>query len=349
LSEKTEEATPKKKREARRKGQVARSQEFVAVTVMLGAIAVLAVWSRSALAKLVELSTQAFRLSADPDLDRAAVTSFLYEALLALTWILAPLLAVTFAMAALFSALQVGFMLSLKPLLPDFQRLDPVKGAKNLVSMSKVVELIKNVLRLSAMAVIGFLVLRQVAPPMTQIPRGHLLDGAMAVTLAAVQLSLFLIGGLVLFGIFDLFWKRHEHSKKLRMAKHEVKREHKESEGDPHVKGQRKRFHRELARGGSMKEVKNADAVVVNPTHVAAALRYREEEMRAPRVLASGRGSAAREIKRLARRYGVPIVHNVELARALADVDLESEIPEELFEPVAEVLRFVYDLRERRE
>ena len=345
MSEKTEEATPKKKRDARKKGQVAKSAEFTGMAVMLSAIAVMVVMGVAIAVRLGAFTLQAIELATRPELETAAIGPFLFEGLTALAWMLGPLVGVTFVMAAFITYLQVGPLLTLKPVIPDLNKLNPAQGAKNLVSMGKLVELLKNVGKLSVMGIVGFLVLRQVMPPMALTPRGELLDAAVVLAMAGLRLSLYLVGGLVFFAIIDLIWKVYEHNKKLRMAKHEIKQEHKQSQGDPMLKGKRKQFHRELTQGSGMKEVKNADAVVVNPTHVAVALRYREEEMRAPTIIACGKGVTARKIKQLARRYDIPIVHNVELARALVEVGLESEIPDEFFEPVAEVLRFVYDLK----
>ena len=129
------------------------------------------------------------------------------------------------------------------------------------------------------------------------------------------------------------------------MSKDEVQREYKQSEGDPMLKGQRNAMHQEIMNDPGMSRVRDADAVVVNPSHVAVAIRYRAEESRAPQVIAAGKGAVALEIKRLARRENIPIVKNIPLARALVEVDLEDTIPPDMYEAVAEVLTFVYQLR----
>ena len=345
MSEKTEEATPKKKRDARKKGQVAKSAEFTGIFVMLSAIAVMVVMGTFILAQLASFSLRSIEVATREDLDPGATISFLYDSLHALLMMIGPLIFVTFFAAGFITYLQVGPLFTLKPVIPDLNKLNPAQGLKNLVSMSKVVELIKNVGKLSVMGVVGFLVIRQVTPPMALTPRGSLVDAAIALTIAALRLSLFLVAGLVIFGVVDLIWKNYEHNKKLRMAKHEIKQEHKQSEGDPMLKGKRKQFHKELIQGSGIQNVQDADAVVVNPTHVAVALRYRPDEMQAPTIIAAGKGVTARKIKALARRYDIPIVHNIDLARALVDQDLETEIPEEFFEPVAEILRFVYEMK----
>ena len=346
MSEKTEEATPKKKREARKKGQVGKSDEFTGVAVMLCAIAVMVIMGLAIAARLAGFTLQAIEVATRPELDSAAVGPFLYESLMNIAWMMGPLVAVTFVMAAFVTYVQVGPILTIKPLIPDANKLNMINGLKQMFSPDKLVDLAKNVTKLSAMAAVGYLVLRRLMPSMAMTPRGSLLDATVALAKATLQLSLYLVIGLVLFGIIDLIWKRYQHEKKLRMAKHEVKREFKESQGDPMLKGKRKQVHRELTQGSGVKNVEDADAVVVNPTHVAVALRYHQEEMKAPKIIACGKGVTARKIKKLARRYAVPIVRDVELARGLVEVGLDSPIPEEFYEPVAEVLSYVYQLGE---
>lgn len=346
MSEKTEEATPKKKREAREKGQVAKSAEATGVVVMLSAIAVLVAMGLLIVERLATFCLQAIEVATRPELDSSAAGPFLFEALIALSLMLGPLVGVTFVAAAFITYVQVGALFTMKPITPDANKLNPAEGFKNLFKVSKLVDLAKNILKLSVMGAMGYVILGQIMPPMALTPQGNLLDATTALSTGALRLSLYLVGGLVAFGVFDYFWQLHQHNKNLRMAKHEVTREHKESQGDPMLKGKREQFHRELMQGGGgIKNVKDADAVVVNPSHIAVAIRYRADEMRAPRIISCGKGVTAQKIKQMARRYDIPIVHNIDLARALVDVGLEREIPEEFFEPVAEVLRFVYALK----
>lgn len=348
MSEKTEEATPKKRRKAREDGQVAMSAEFTGVAVMLSAIAVMVVMGLAVATRLAGFMLQAIEVATRPELDSSAVGPFLYESLMTMGWMMGPLVGVTFVIAAFVTYLQVGPILTIKPIIPKGEKLNMINGLKQMFSTDKLVELAKNVSKLSAMAAVGYMVLRQMMPPMALTPRGNLLDATMALATAALRLSLFLVGGLVLFGVIDLIWQRYKHEKELRMSKHEVKREFKESQGDPQLEGKRKQFHRELTQGTGIKSVKDADVVVVNPSHVAVALRYRESEMRAPTIVACAKGVTARKIKKLARRHGIPMVRNVDLARALVDVGLEEQIPDEFFEPVAEILKYVYELRDEQ-
>ncbi len=345
--EKTEEATPKRKKKAREDGQVARSAEFTGMAVMISACAVLVAYGAAMGQRLIALFLQSIEVATRPHLEPSAVAPFLFETLTLLALMMGPLLGATFIIAALVAYLQVGPMLSIKPLIPDLNRLNIANGLKELFAPAKLVELTKNSAKLAVMGVVGILVLRHALPAMASTPRGHLIDAVVALGQVALTLSLFLIAGLVLFGIADLIWQRYRHAKKLRMSKDEIKREFKQSEGDPMLKQKRKQVHREMLQdAGGLAQVEEADAVVVNPTHVAVALRYRSEEMAAPTIVACGRGPTARKIKALARRHQVPIVHNVDLARALVDCGLESQIPPEFFDPVAEILHHVYQLAE---
>lgn len=344
MSEKTEDATPKKRREARKDGNVARSDDFTGMAVMLSAVAVLVVTGLTIAERMLGFFLQAIEVATRPGIDDSAIGPFMYESAMVIGAMMGPLVGVTFVFAAFITYVQVGPVLTVKPLIPDANKLNMANGFKEMFAPKKLFDLATNVAKLSVMAAVGFLVLRRMVPAMTMTPRGNLLDAAMALVQACLELSLFLIGGLVFFGIIDLVWQRYQHEKQLRMSKHEVKREHKETEGDPLIDSKRKEKHREILKGSGVNNVKDADAVVVNPSHVAVALRYREEEMTAPTIVACGKGVTARQIKKRARRYGVPIVRDVDLARALVEVGLESTIPEEFFEPVAEVLHYVYEL-----
>jgi type III secretion YscU/HrpY family protein len=346
MSEKTEEATPKKKRKAREDGQVAKSAEFTGVAVMVVAVAVVGLMAALIAQRLAGITLQAVELASRPDVGTHHIGPFLMEGLTTLAILLAPLLGVTFVIAAFVSYVQIGALFTIKPLIPDLKRVDPFKGAKNIVSKAKLVELVKNVSKLTLMGVIGYGVVRDALIPLVMTPRVDLFSATLLFAMLALRLSLILVAGLIVFGIIDLIWQRYKHAKDLRMSKDEVKREYKESEGDPMLKGKRKQLHQELINDAGIARIRDADAVVVNPTHVAVALRYREGEMHAPTIVAAGRGEVAREIKRLARRYDIPIIHNVALARALVELDLEREIPEEFYDAVAEILRFVYSLKQ---
>jgi flagellar biosynthesis protein FlhB len=344
---KTEDPTPKKQRKAREEGNVAKSAEFTGVAVMVTAVGVLFFWTASLVQGLGGLVVDAIALSSRPDLSGDLARAFAMASLGQLAWLLFPLLGATFLLATAVSYAQVGALFAPTAILPDLKKLNPAEGFKQLVSKDKAVELVKNLLKIGLMATIGWAVLRGQIADIVVTPRVGLPQAMQLFEESVAQLGAFLVAGLIAFGIFDLWWRRRQWWEKLKMSKKEVMDEHKQAEGDPHIKGKRKQMHRELLEEAAAPEaVQNADAVVVNPTHVAVAIGYDRESMSAPEILTSGADEQARTIKQLARGYDVPIFRDVSLARSLYDCDAGSAIPEEFYEPVAVILREVYRLTE---
>jgi flagellar biosynthetic protein FlhB len=346
--EKTEKPTPKKLREARREGKVPRSADFTGTMVMIAAAAALVITMDSMVAELLSFTRRSIDLAFAPEPDSGHLAGHLLAAVRTVAIVLGPILATGFVIAAFISYLQVGPVFTHQTVVPDGNRLNPAEGWKRLVSKDRLVDLAKNLVRLSVMIGIATLVVADALTAVLRIPRATLAEATSILGTAAYDQAKYLLLALVAFAIVDLLWQRHTHTRDLKMSKQEVKEEHKQSEGDPQVKSKRRQMHRDLLRGAGLNQVADADAVVVNPTHVAAAIRYREAEMTAPRVVARGRGEIARKIKRLARRKGVPIVREVALARSLVELALDEEIPEDLYDAVAEVLHFVYTLKEQR-
>ncbi|MFW5966959.1 MAG: EscU/YscU/HrcU family type III secretion system export apparatus switch protein [Persicimonas sp.] len=349
MAEKTEEATPKRRREAREEGNVAKSGEFTGAMVMVAAAAALGLWMSEIVARLIGLMKQTIEYASARDLQASDVGPFLEGAVWEMAWMLLPVLAVAFAAAVFFSYVQIGAVFSIDPLIPKLERINIGQGLKNQLDPKKLVDLAKNIGKLSVSGVVGYFVVRDKLAVLVRLPRFELAEALAVLGSLTLHLAAYLGGVLIVFGVIDLIWQRHKHKKELMMTKDEVKREHKNTEGDPHIKSKRKKAHRELIQETGIQNVEDADAVVVNPTHVAVALRYDADQMNAPEVVSAGRGELARKIKRRARRYGITIVRNVELAHALVDFDIDQQIPEEFYEPVAEVLNYVYQLRQEEE
>lgn len=349
MSEKTEKPTQKRRDQARKEGNVAKSGEFTGAMVVLFAWAGLSAWMTVIVGRSAGLITQGIELVSGRAPTRADIGPFLLAALAELGLMIAPPLALAFVAALFFNYVQIGALFTLEPLIPQGKRLDPVSGFKNMFAPKKLVDLTKNIAKLTVSGVLGYLVIRDKLPMLVELPRLTLWKGMIVVSDVVFDLCMYLGGALIAFGVADLFWQRHQHEDGLMMGKDEVKREYKEAQGDQQVKGERKKMHRELLRGGGTKQVKKADVVVVNPTHIAVALRYDAAGGGAPTVLSAGRGELAKEIKRLARRHGISIVKNIDLARALVDTEIDSEIPAEFYEPVAELLTYVYQLKKERE
>lgn len=343
--DKTEEPSEQKLAKAREDGDIPKSAEMTSALIMIGA-SVTVLWTLERMgAEWMGLMQRCLDVAMRPGLDRGLVGRALEDALMTTARMSAPVLAVSAAAAAFFMYVQVGSLITFKPLKPDLNRMNPINGFKQIFTKDKFVDLGRNLLKLSMMAYLAYLVLMDHVPGMVRLPRGELTHGVSALGAATWQLGKWLVGSMLLLGGVDLLLQKKRYNKRMMMSKEEVKREYKDSEGDAQTKGQRKQFHQELLESAGSSRVKQADAVVVNPTHVAVAIVYKADQMRAPTIIARGKGAEAQHIKRLARRYQIPIIHNVALARAMVELDVEQEVPPELYDAVAEVLRFVYALR----
>jgi flagellar biosynthetic protein FlhB len=344
--EKTEEPTQKKLQDSRKKGQVWKSKDLTGVFVLLvGLGAVKATWSN-----IEEQVKILFRFSFDhitkPETLDVATAQLMEMGVRAVIVLVAPVLLACAVVAALAEFLQVGSLFTLEPLMPKLDKLNPIQGLKNMFSKKTAVELIKNLTKISVAGYVIFGVIRDGMGMVVQTVRMDV-PGIMMVMGEMVYRVAFKIGLIfLLFSIFDIWWQRKSYMKDMMMSKDEVKKEYKESEGDPHHKAHRKQMHQEIMESAQMESVKSADVIVTNPDHVAVALKYDREKDAAPRVLAKGLDLKAEQIKALAKASDIPLLRNVPLAHALLRVDVGQDIPEDLYDAVAEVLNFVYGLKE---
>jgi flagellar biosynthesis protein FlhB len=344
--EKTEQPTEKKLRDARREGRVAKSREAVSAVVVLATAGALAFSGESALAALRE----AFALSLGAiDGTRPAGPGVVLEATLSLGLrAVAPVLAAATTAGALAGFLQVGPLLAFDAIEPRLSRIDPVAGAGNLFQRRRLVELGKAAVVVGIVGTTAWLTLRgELRGVLALTGRGAepALRGAGELVVA---LLLRVGGAMAALAVLDVLYQRWQFLADQRMTKDEVKREHKESDGDPHTKGERERLRRELLEHGILERVRSADVLVVNPTHLAVALRYEEDGDDAlPEVLARGSDELAQRMIRAAEEAGVPVLRDVPLARALHALEDGESIPESLFEAVAAVLHVAWEQRAR--
>lgn len=343
--EKTEEPTQKKLDDARKKGQVWKSKDLTAVFgFVVGLGVVKATWST-----VEERVTRLFHFSFDhlahPDGLGAATGQLMTMGLNAVLMLTLPVVAAVAIVGGLVEFLQVGSLFTLDPLMPKLEKLNPIEGMKNLFTKKQVVELIKNLTKISIAAYVTYGVVRDSMPLVVETVRRDTptILAIMGELMFRVAVRVSLV--FFLFGIFDVWWQRKSYMKDQMMSKDDVKKEYKESEGDPHNKAKRKEMAHELLEGAQMEAVKDADVIVTNPDHVAVALKYDKDADVAPRVLAKGLDFKAERIKALARDSDVPTLRNVPLAHALLRVEVGEQIPEELYDAVAEVLNFVYGLK----
>jgi flagellar biosynthetic protein FlhB len=343
--EKTEEPSQKKIDDSRKKGQVWKSKDLTGVVTFLVGLGVLKLtWGRVE-AEVTDLFHYTFAAIAHPETLEAATAQVKLMALTTVLLLTLPVVGAAAIMGGLMDFLQVGALLTFEPLMPKLDKLNPIQGLKNLVAKKQLIEGLKNLIKIVIAAWVTFGVVRDAMGMLVETvrrdPQTILVVMGELVYRVAMRIGLV----FVLFSIFDVWWQRRSFYKDLMMTKEEVKKEYKESEGDPHNKAKRKEMAHELLEGAQMEAVKGADVIVTNPDHVAVALKYDKDKDTAPRVLAKGIDFKAESIKALARESDVPTLRNVPLAHALLRVDVGEEVPEELYDAVAEVLNFVYGLR----
>jgi flagellar biosynthesis protein FlhB len=258
-----------------------------------------------------------------------------------------PVVAVAAAAAFSLSAAQTGGLFALERLLPKLDRLNALSGLSSLISGPRVIGLVRALIASALLLLLSWLVLRSSLPALLGTVAS--LPGAVS---AAAQASRRLSNYAAMVGLalalLDLLVVRRAWLKRWMMTRDEVRRESRESEGDPELKAARRRAHQEMLTSAAIHAVKDASVVIVNPTHLAVALRYRDEEDAAPNVLAQGQGDLARRIVEAAHAYGVPVVRDVPIARALSELEVGDEIPEALYEAVAEILREVWAAEQRQ-
>ncbi len=344
--EKTEEATPQKLRKAREKGQIAKSQDLASAFVffsVLGALVVSLGWMVQKINDLFMLSVQ----SMHAEHMSKAVLTVVREG--GWTWFMVsiPIVFAAFIGALIGNYLQVGFMFTLEPLKPQFNKINPINGVKQMFSVKRLVELLKQMAKFIMVSAVVYFVLKDAVFNLVNMQRLDLVEALPIVYAIIKDIFLKVAVLFLIIAVLDWFWQRHSFLKSMRMTKYEIKQEYKESEGDPQLKSERKHLAQELIMHGSQQAVKKADAVVTNPDHYAVAIKYDTKEHSAPIVVAKGMNKNAEAIKKIANQYRVPIIRNVSLAQALHKLDLDEEIPEELYDAVAEVLNFVYELRKK--
>ena len=343
--EKTEEPSPQKLRQAREKGQVAKSQD---ITQALGFVAVFAVLGLT-LGTLGERLMEFFESTFDAATrkgDLPTVMDVTMDSIWFIVEVCAPALGAAFVMALFTNYAQVGFIFTTHPLKPDIKKINPVSGFKNLFSKKKLVEVIKQIIKFILVVWVTYGAIRDAVRDVILSARMDLISAARVGGSIIYDISVRVAALFIIIASADFFWQRHVFKKDMMMSKYDVKQEYKQSEGDPQQKAERKALAEELLLHGSQENVANADAVVTNPAHIAVAIKYDSEGGLAPMVVAKGLRKNADRIKDIAREAGVPILRNVPLAQALNKLDIDEEIPEELYEAVAEVLNFVFELKE---
>ena len=348
-NDKTEKATPKKRNEARQKGQVAKSNDLNGAAVMLAGLMAIGAFGGGIAMRMQEtLRTGIVSISHPQVVDRKGVGPILMDAVKDVGLAVAPVAAACLVAGLVISVLQVGLKPSLKAAAPDVKRINPIQGAKQLLSPNALVEGGKSIVKVAIVAAIV------AAALLPELPTLGTLVGMTPAQLAE-HLTTKIMGiakraaiAYLLIGVADYAWQRYRTEKQLRMDKQEVKDEMKEQALPAEVRGAIRRRQMSAARARMMSAVPEADVVVTNPTHFSVALKYESGKL-APEVVAKGQDLIALRIRELARDSGVPVVPDPPLARALyASVEVGRQIPEELYAGVAQVLAYVYRVAGRR-
>ena len=347
--EKTEEATPKKLQDARKEGQVAKSVDIITAFMLLGLFLGLEVF----VGYIGTRFLTAFRsiygsisTIASEKVTQNTWVSILRDALFQIVIISAPLILIAFVVAIVFNVAQVKWEPTAKPLQPKFDKFNPVKGMKRLFSKDKIMELLKAVAKVGVLSYVVYNEIKDEYALLFQfysydIPKALVVIGNLIINIG-IKIS---VSFLVIAAV-DYIYQKRKFVEDMKMTKQELKDEYKNSEGDPQIKGKIKARMREASQKRMMQELPNADVVITNPTHLAVALKYDRDSASAPVVIAKGADYLAERIKSVARENQIEIVENKPVARMLYyNVELEQEIPSELYQAVAEILAYVYGLK----
>lgn len=341
--DRTEKPSAKHKREARQDGQIAKTRELAGWLSLLGVAEVLPGTMRDATGRLRGLFAQVAGVIAAPSPE--AALRMLDSGLSQAVSILWPILALVATLSLFATVAQVGFLFSLKAAAPKFSRLNPITGIKNLFSPATAWNLVKEILKLAMVGLLSYQVIDAMVRRIALAQPTGL--GPVVTYTASTLLGLVrevAVAGLLL-AVADYVYQRHRTSTQMKMTKQEVKEENRQQQGDPLLKGAMRRKQVSLSRSRMMAAVAGADVVVTNPTHFAVALRYEPSRGHAPRVVAKGADEVARRIREEAQIYGVPIVEDPPLARAVFGAcDLDAVVPAELYVAVARLLAFVFTL-----
>ncbi|MGR5067046.1 flagellar biosynthesis protein FlhB [Vibrio alfacsensis] len=347
--ERTEEATPRRLQQAREKGQVARSKELASASVLIvGAVALM--WFGESLARaLFSIMSRLFDLQRDEIFDTYKLFDIAGGALLDLLFPLFLILVTLFVAAIVGAAGLGGISFSAEAAMPKLSKMNPLSGLKRMVGMQSWVELVKSILKVALVTGVAIYLIQASQADLFQLsmevyPQNifHALD-------ILLNFILLISCSLLIVVAIDIPFQIWQHADQLKMTKQEIKDEYKETEGKPEVKGRIRMLQREAAQRRMMADVPQADVIVTNPEHFSVALRYKQKTDRAPVVIAKGTDHMAMKIREVAREHDITIVPAPPLARALYyTTDLEQQIPDGLFTAVAQVLAFVFQLKQYR-
>lgn len=350
MGEKTEKATPKKLRDAKKKGQVAKAQDLPAAFTFIASVAIVLFLANNLYQQMADFLVATFQAVNAPNLNQTILTLF-YKANEVIFLASIPTLGLVAMVGVIVTFLAVGPVFAPEVFKFDIKKFNPIDNLKAKFKIKTLVELLKSLIKIGLASYLIYLVMYKSIPVLIQTV-------SMPITGALIVFNAFLVEVLFKVGIFfliiavaDFLYQKHSFAKEMMMEKFEIKQEYKNSEGDPHIKGKRRQIAQEIAyQDGPAKNVKRAQAVVTNPTHLAVAIGYERGVDAAPYILTMGKDILAENIVKLAAQYDIPVLRNIPLAHKLWDEgEIYEYVPEETYEALAEILRWVNSLKDGTE
>lgn len=347
--EKTEKATPKRRQKAREEGQVAKSTDFITAITLFSSMLFLNFMMGTIFSDIQSIMKTSFTFQYGLEINPDTIMPLFTHYLILTAKIISPFLIGAAVIGALATLLQVGTYFNIKVLKPKFNRINPIKGFKDLFSLRSFVDLLKALFKISCIVLIAYLVVKGDLKIFFYYPFMELEASVGSIAKLIFKLGMTVSIVLVVLGVADFLYQRYEFEKGIRMSKQEIKEEYKEVEGDPLIMSKRRERMRQLAMNRMIQEVPQADVIITNPTHISVAIKYDIQVMDAPIVLAMGADKVAAKIREIGKEHKIEIVENKPLARALYETaEIGAPIPVELYQAVAEVLAFVYRLQKRK-
>ncbi len=342
--EKTEQPSSKKLSDVRKKGQVAKSQEIPSALTTICVAVYLLVAAPSIYADVITMANIPIDVMNMP-FDEALAIAFFgvmgYVVVLTL-----PFVAITMLTSLVANLGQVGVLISFHTIMPKLSNLSPAQWFKKVFCVKNVVELLKNFLKVFVVGFVVLAVFQEIFPILFQLPNGNVNSILNIIGAAMGKMLINASSAFCIIAAADYVYQRFQFTKQNMMTKDEIKREYKESEGDPLIKGKRKQIQQEMLQQNTLGNTRKAKVLITNPTHFAIALDYDKEKTPLPLILAKGQDALAQRMIEIAKEEGIPVMRNVDLARSLFETGTENAyIPQDLIEPVAEVLRFIQGLK----
>lgn len=344
----TEKATPKRRSDARKKGQVAKSMEINSALIMLAIFIALKMFGQGIFESLSDIMRFFLQSPASYELNEKIISTLFLNLSLVFLKMVLPIALIAMIIGVIANFAQIGFLFTTKPLIPDLKKLNPLSGIKRLFSSRALVDLIKSVVKIVIVGYIAYSIIRDRYYDIIQTIDMDLWQ-AMSVFGSISYEVIIKVGiALLVIALFDYVYQRYAFEKSIKMTKQEIKEESKMSEGDPKTKARIRRKQAEMAVKRMMQAVPAADVIITNPIRLAIAIKYDQASMNAPKVVAKGQRLIAERIRNIARDHKIPIVEDKFLAQSLyRSVEIDQEIPYELYKAVAEILAYVYQINRK--